>query len=54
MALGKSSGALKALALAMRREELDTSREPLILLAVGVAHLTLAESHAVDILHNAH
>ena len=47
-------GALKALALAMRREELDTSREPLILLVVGVAHLTLAESIAVDLLINAH
>ena len=47
-------GALKALTLATPREELDTGREPLILLVVGVAHLTLAESHAVDLLHIAH
>ena len=47
-------GALKALTFATPREELTTGREPLILLVVGVAHLTLAESIAVDLLLNAH
>ena len=47
-------GALKALTLCTPREELDTGREPLILLVVGVAHLTLAERIAVDLLLNAH
>ena len=47
-------GALKAITLATPREELDTGREPLILLVVGVAHLTLAVSIAVDLHLNAH
>ena len=47
-------GALKALTPATPREELARGREPLILLVVGVAHLTLAERIAVDLLLNAH
>ena len=46
-------GALKARTLATPREELDTGRKHLILLVVGVAHLTLAESIAVGLLLNA-
>ena len=46
--------ALKALTPATPREELARGREPLILLIVGVAHLTLAERIAVDLLLNAH